>query len=123
MAEVPAPIILTLTYPPTANNMFSVVRGRKIKSREYRAWEELNLGLMSAERFQTIRVPSVFRMRATPPNRQRRDLSNIVKAVEDLCQKAGAISDDCLFHKLDVQWVFGPGAGVTVTIEPLGAAS
>lgn len=112
-------LTLTFTYPPQVNNMFTVARGRKIKSAAYRSWMDLNAALSKRQRFSAIAGPYRMTMLATAPDKRRRDLDNIIKPVGDLLQTIGAVADDCNMRELRAAWVEGAGAGITVTLEPM----
>lgn len=113
---------LTFTYPPSANRMWRNYRGRTVKSEEYEAWLNLNAALSLRERFKRIAGPYALTILATAPDKRRRDLDNLAKPTGDLLQFICAVSDDCNMRKLHMEWIYGKGAGVTVTIEPMEAA-
>ncbi len=52
------------------------------------------------------------------PDRRRRDLSNYIKAVEDLLVEHGIIEDDNMITDLRVRWGKGPSGGATVQLLP-----
>lgn len=111
-------ITITLTYPPSANKLWRNYKGRSIKSAEYRAWLKLNGAEDPIRRFRTIAGPYRMTAQLTAPDKRRRDLSNTIKATEDCLQALGVIADDANCRRLVFEWVDGPGAGVTCTIEP-----
>lgn len=50
--------------------------------------------------------------------RQRRDLSNCIKAVEDLIVAHGIVEDDSLAVRIVAEWASEPGVTVTIQQEP-----
>lgn len=112
--------MLTLTLPslpPPLSACFKNVRrnGRAATAR-YTAWvieaaravQEQRLAGMAG----TVAAVYVFRR----PDRRRRDLGNLEKAVSDLLVKTGLIEDDSLIVDLRLMW--GGDAPVTITITP-----
>lgn len=122
-------IRLTLPYPPTANNMHTVARGRKIKSAEYRQWERRTLAVLLAGPFgitvpgKPTHLPGPYNItiECDRPDRRRRDLGNLEKPVSDLLVSAGVIADDSNAQSITLRWSDKPpakGATVSVTLEP-----
>ena len=108
---------IALPYPPTANHLTTVARGRKIKSKEakgytqrvYGEWLASGCPKLQAERYSV-------RIVVYPPDNRRRDLSNCEKVVVDSLVACGALPDDHRICRLLL--VRGPvieGGGVTVT--------
>ncbi len=108
-------LTLTFTYPPSANRIWRNVKGRTIKSAEYRDWLMLNSSVSLSPLEGAYRLTIL----ATAPDKRKRDLGNLEKPVSDLLQHIGAVSDDCNAKEIRLAWVEGPGAGVTVTVEPI----
>lgn len=93
-------MILSLPYPPSANNLHSVFKGRKILSAAGRAYYDevtltvgAQLKVQGAKRFDAA-DRLTYTLTVFPPDRRRRDLSNVVKAFEDSLTKAGIWADD-----------------------------
>jgi crossover junction endodeoxyribonuclease RusA len=113
-------IRVTLPYPPSANNMFAVVRGRKIKSKRYREWcASAAAGLCAAGR-----IAGGYRMTASfdRPDRRARDIDNLIKPVSDALKTAGLIEDDSKAQSIAVEWSSDEPvkpAFVRVTLEAL----
>lgn len=97
---MPESITLTVPYPPNANNLkaiFTPPRGRarmitSKKGREYfKAVAALMLQLGSPSLGD---APVHMDIQVYRPDRRKRDLSNVRKALEDALVKAGVIADD-----------------------------
>lgn len=82
----------TLPYPPTANHLHAVYRGRKILSRKGREY------YADVEAFIPTGGPFTGKLAVTinawMPDKRRRDLSNVLKALEDAMTYAGFWEDD-----------------------------
>lgn len=87
-------LVLELPWPPSVNMLWRAVPRRgMILSRCGRDYRELALGALAE---QTAGQPPLtgrleVLLEAFPPDRRRRDLSNIPKAVEDAVTKAGTV--------------------------------
>jgi len=107
-----------LPYPPSLNHYYRNVRGRTLISaegRRYRARVKACLvgSIPLRNRLRVI-------VRVCPPDRRRRDLDNVLKALLDALQHARAYEDDGQIDHLDVRR--GPivkGGRILLTIEPL----
>lgn len=114
---------LWLPYPPSSNNNTAVVNGRRISSRQYRAWRA------KAERDARIlsdgaKIVGPYRITYTAqrPDWRRRDVENLPKSLADALQAAGVIRDDCDCLSSTIAWAdglpVGKGAAVLVEITP-----
>lgn len=111
-------MILTLpSLPPPLSACFKNVRrnGRAATTR-YTAWVIEALHAVQQQRVGLVpgSVVAVYQFRR--PDKRRRDLGNLEKAVSDLLVKARLIEDDSLIVDLRMMW--GGEAAVTVTITP-----
>jgi crossover junction endodeoxyribonuclease RusA len=118
-------ITLTLPYPPSVNHLYAVVHGRKVLSAKGRAYQQAVLQSLYEQqgwtRFGDQRIG--YTVTAFPPDKRRRDLSNLVKVVEDALTKAGVWDDDSQVDAMT--WQRGPaskGGSLFVVIESMEAA-
>jgi len=114
-------IRLTLSYPPQTNHMYTVARGRKIKSGKYREWLD-NQGWAVAHQFMLSGqsgLPGKFRVRfgVERPDRRRRDLDNLLKPLMDALVKGGAIADDSNAESISISWMPREGNPPVVHVE------
>lgn len=120
-------LILTLPYPPTANNLFINAGRRRVKSDEYKAWIALAEGVLMSQ-IPTLRRAGIktrfegefhYTLTVIRPDRRRRDIDNLNKATLDFLKSSGVIEDDCLTKTLFNQWSDDAprAADVTVTLE------
>ncbi|MCA1178888.1 MULTISPECIES: RusA family crossover junction endodeoxyribonuclease [unclassified Pantoea] len=95
---------ITLPWPPGNNHLFSVFRGRKIKSKKGREYTSA-VTQQITESNQQYQLAGRLKVKilAYPPTRARRDLDNLFKAPLDSLTHAGVIADDSLID--DVRMV------------------
>ncbi len=109
-SEIPRPAVkLKLPFPPSVNNYWrSVVIGRH--AQYYVAAEGKRFRQAVAEIVDRAGVWDrmtcrlAVELRATMPNRIRRDLDNLCKATLDALQKAGVYEDDSQIDRLVITW-------------------
>lgn len=107
-----------LPLPPSVNQLTLNVRGRgRIKTPAYRSWiTEAGLRLnLQRPKF----MPGYVRMsvRAIRPDRRRRDLGNLEKAISDLLVSHGIIEDDSFIQAISMEWWGSDNmTGVSVTL-------
>lgn len=101
-AEVSLHLVLPL--PPSVNALYRAIgRGRNILSKQGREWYATSVPLIRQQAngwFVTGRVG--MRVEITWPNKLRRDISNIVKSLEDAITKAKVWNDDSQIDDLRV---------------------
>lgn len=98
---MPARLVITVPVPPSVNNYYAVVRGRKITSAAGRAWQR---DAISGIRKQLKRIVPIKREVAIDATwfraRKAGDLSNRIKPAEDVLVKAGILEDDSQISEL-----------------------
>lgn len=108
-------IQVALPYPPSANRLWRAVKGRNIKSAEYRAWLLDAVRAARGATGQSITGPYCLVIVVDRPDRRRRDLGNIEKPISDALVAAGLVRDDSDCQRITLYWsdrVPGPGARV-----------
>lgn len=94
---------ITLPWPPTNNNLFTVARGRKIKSQKGRNYlAEVNAYILSNRMAYGLKSSLSVNITAYPPTRAKRDLDNLFKAPLDALTQCGVIADDSLIDDLRI---------------------
>ena len=97
-------ITLRLSYPPSANRLWRNIRGRTIKSAEYRHWLALVYGEILVARCGRISGAYRLEVRATAPDRRRRDIDNLLKPISDALVTSGVVADDCAAISVYAEW-------------------
>jgi crossover junction endodeoxyribonuclease RusA len=113
-------IDITLPWPPTMNTYWRQFRGRLIlsaKGREYRVAVADQVALQQAA--HDIDKPVRVEIEAFRPDRRKRDLDNLLKAVLDGMAHAGVYQDDSQIQDLRIYWAPVIGGMVKVKIEVL----
>ena len=111
-------IEFTLPWPPTVNTYWRNFNGRVLisaKGREYRKAVADQVLIQRAAKHIDHAVK--VEIKAYRPDRRRRDLDNILKALLDSMTHAGVMQDDALIEDLRVYWADEVGGMVKVTIE------
>lgn len=114
---------LVLPWPPTVNTYWRHVpmRGsvRSLISRKGRAYRDVVQATVRGTRTTPGRLAVV--LLAHPPDRRRRDLDNLPKAILDSLQHAGVIEDDGDIDDLRITRCDRvPGGRVVVEITNIG---
>jgi Holliday junction resolvase RusA-like endonuclease len=70
------------------------------------------------------KVTSAYKLTilAVRPDKRRRDLGNLEKAVSDILVSQNIIEDDCLCEWMEIRWV-EDGPECQIIIEPIGDES
>ena len=111
--------MIHLPFPPSVNALWRAVKGRNIKSAQYRAWEK-EAGWSLNHNPSWIghqNKPYHLDITLVRPDKRKRDLDNVgSKAISDLLVKHGITPDDSLMQSLTVRWADaaeGPTVRVT----------
>lgn len=110
--------VITLSeLPPSVNKMYGnnkhgSGRGR-YKTPFYKAWIEASGWEIRDQKPPRVEGPYVMTMRAGRKN-GRADISNIVKAAEDLLVAHHIVDDDSFCKKITAEWVSDPGVHIMV---------
>jgi Holliday junction resolvase RusA-like endonuclease len=83
-----------LPYPPSVNHYWRRVGPRTLIGREGRRFRERVLAILAARPVATLTGPRAVERQVFPPDRRRRDLDNLQKAVLDALQHSGVYGDD-----------------------------
>lgn len=114
---------ISLPWPPGNNHLFSVFRGRKIKSKKGREYTAAVIKQITEANQQYLLTGSLkVKITAYPPTRVKRDLDNLFKSPLDSLTQAGVIADDSLID--DVRMVRGEvvkGGRIDVLITQMEA--
>lgn len=118
---VPAAVQFYLPFPPSLNNMFINVRKGRIRSQRYDSWiQEAGCEIMRQRPAKCLgRVE--LHLQFGEPDKRKRDVSNLIKPVEDLLVKHGIIEadDSSIVRGVHASWSDAV-SGCRVTVERAG---
>lgn len=90
-------VFVVVPVPPPSNHLYPTVRGRRVKSREYKAWLEANVPTLA-----TLATPAEFPVEVLiviiPGSGWRGDIANREKATVDGLVAAGVLPGDSPKH-------------------------
>lgn len=108
-----------LPRPPSTNNLFlNLKSGGRTKSKQYREWVTEASGDILLQGRKSIKGQVVIAIAVNKPDNRRRDISNFIKATEDLLVDMGVIEDDSLVQRISIQWVSGQPFECSVIVQP-----
>lgn len=114
-------LTLELPYPPSVNHMYINARGRRFpnkKAIDYKIKVQDIVIEECAKKFGSS--PISLQIWVYPPDRRKRDISNIIKIVEDSLQDAGVYDDDFQINLLVIQrGKIIKGGKITIMIEEI----
>jgi crossover junction endodeoxyribonuclease RusA len=87
-------IELELPFPPSVNHYYRRVGQRTLISREGRRFRERVCSLLAATGIKPLTGPLRVEIEVYPPDRLRRDIDNVQKALLDALEHGGAFRDD-----------------------------
>ena len=94
---------MTIPWPPSVNHYWRKWRNRMVVSKEGRAFRRNVQALLGGSGKPPTEDRIALAMDAFPPDRRRRDLDNLQKAVCDALQHAGVYEDDCQIDLLIIR--------------------
>ena len=117
-------IKIVLPFPPSVNRLWRATKGGKVyRSPQYVAWRKLAMWQLAGQ-VKGKKVTSAYKLTilAVRPDKRRRDLGNLEKAVSDILVSQNIIEDDCLCEWMEIRWV-EDGPECQIIIEPIGDES
>lgn len=104
--------------PPPLSACFNNAKGPgRLKSKRYRAWIEHCSWALNNIRDHLVAGPVNVTYLIQRPDKRKRDLGNLEKALSDLLVSMGIIQDDSLIVDLRLAWSDSIAAPVEITIE------
>ena len=95
-------MVYELPYPPTVNHYWRRVGERTLISCAGRAYRRRVMEALAEQRADEAEGSVAVIVHVQPPDRRRRDLDNILKALLDALQHGGAYQDDSQIDHLEV---------------------
>ncbi len=96
-------IELELPYPPSINRYWRHNRGRTHLSKEGRDYQKGVATARARSSIVTMSENVELMIDLNPPDRRRRDVDNVLKALLDGLQKGGVLQDDSQVKKLTIE--------------------
>jgi Holliday junction resolvase RusA-like endonuclease len=110
---------LELPYPPSVNHLWRRFRNRTVLSREGRDYRRDVRLALAAGRVTPLLGPLAVSIDVNPPDRRRRDLDNLHKALLDALGRGGAYFDDSQIDRLTItRCGIVRGGRVRVQVKP-----
>ena len=94
---------LELPYPPSINHYWRRVGTRTLISREGRRFRERVVAILAALHVRPLAGNLAVHVEVFPPDRRRRDIDNVQKALLDALEHGGAYADDSQIVKLIIE--------------------
>lgn len=111
-------VMITLPWPPSANQMYRSVKGRVLisaRGRKYRLAVAEALTRMGSTRLEGALNLTLL---VFPPDNRRRDMDNLTKNVQDSLVKGGLFKDDSQIVRLVVEKrENAPGGRLVAVVE------
>ncbi len=112
-------IVLELPYPPSVNHYWRRVGHRTLISKKGRLFRKRVLKMLSVHHREPLAGRLHVRVLVYPPDRRRRDLDNITKALLDALEHGGVYENDSQIDRLTIERgeVFKGGKAVVEITE------
>ena len=111
---------ITLPYPPSVNHYWRKFRNHMVISAEGRAYRAAVWAAVVEQGCPLYAEGALaLKIKAWMPDKRRRDLDNILKALLDAMQDAGLYEDDSQVSRIEIERMgVEPPGRVEVEIEP-----
>ena len=86
--------VIELPFPPSVNNLFVNGRKGRFPSQQYEDWKQEAGWILASQRPSKVKGAVVLSFWFNPPDKRKRDITNLLKAPEDLLVKHGIIEAD-----------------------------
>lgn len=93
----------TLPFPPSANHIWRRVGRRTLLSRRGREFRQEVCALLRSQGVKPLSGPLEMTIDIFPPDRRRRDVDNVQKALLDALAHGGAYHDDSQINRLTIE--------------------
>ncbi len=99
-------ISLHLPHPVSVNSAYrNVLRVGRVKTLAYKQWlAEAQAWTFEQKVRGRIEGPYAIHVEIDRPDKRRRDLSNLIKTLEDFCVSMGYVEDDSLCERIKMAW-------------------
>ena len=94
---------LELPHPPSVNHYWRRVGARTLISRGGRVFRQAVCSILAAAKVQPLDGPLAVAVEVYPPDKRRRDIDNVQKALLDALAHGGAYHDDSQIARLTIE--------------------
>ena len=105
---------IELPYPPSINHYWRRVGYRTLISREGRRFRQEVVATLAAMNVRPVTGDVAVHIIVHPPDRRRRDIDNVIKALLDALEHGGAYADDSQIIDLSIKKRHAVEGGKTV---------
>lgn len=96
---------LNLPQPPPVNNLYRNVSGKgRRKTKRYMTWIRAAGWMIREQKPQPVEGWVIIDLTVNRPDKRKRDISNTIKAVEDLLVEHRLIEDDSMVYEVRARW-------------------
>ncbi|MFM7165224.1 MAG: RusA family crossover junction endodeoxyribonuclease [Planctomycetaceae bacterium] len=95
--------VVELPHPPSINHYSRHVGTRTFISRQGRAFRQAVCSILAAAGVVPLEGPLIVEIAIFPPDRRRRDVDNVLKALLDALQHGRAYLDDSQIVRLTIE--------------------
>lgn len=94
-----------LPFPVSVNAMYRNVSGRgRVKTKRYKEWIKAAEAGLGGDPLGFVAGPVMLQIFVRRPDKRKRDISNLIKGVEDFLVTKNIIEDDSLVEDLNIAW-------------------
>lgn len=115
------PVVINLPFPPSVNALFGQAPGHKrYPSAQYKTWQTAAEWTLLTARPPRVPGPVFLLFEFVAPDKRQRDVSNYIKAPEDLLVRHNVIDGDHneVVRRIEAKWSEGEeGVRITITSE------
>jgi crossover junction endodeoxyribonuclease RusA len=105
---------IELPFPPSVNHYYRRVGHRTLISRKGRTFRHTVCARLATLGLRRLKGPLRIEIEVYPPDRRRRDIDNVQKALLDALQHGGLYDDDSQIVKLDIEKLGCVAGGRTI---------
>jgi len=109
-----------LPFPLSVNNLFFNTKRGRVKTTKYQRWLKEIGSILKSQGIVKISGPVSVTLLIVKPDRRKRDLDNLGKAIFDALVLYGVIDDDSLIEKITMEWVSDNLGGCFVEVKSVG---
>ena len=115
-----APVVVQMPFPPSVNSMFNQTNGQqRFPTKQYKDWKLETEWKLNASKPARVPGPVHLLFEVEEKDKRQRDITNHLKAPEDMLVKLGVIDGDhsAVVRMVEAKWSKDV-SGVRITITP-----